>query len=344
MIEILHPDEDAARIAELRSRDFTWVDGWDTALAELRVLREFDSAATVFAGAGAVSFDEHHLDAASRYVVYPWRRTVVRLPDADLFYRLRTTRNRYLITDDEQRRWESAPVAVAGLSVGGSVLYTCALTGARTLRIADPDVLGPSNLNRLSGSVCDLGVAKSTLAARRVLELDPYVSLDVHPEGYTAENADRFLGGAAVVLEEMDDLRRKIELRVAARERRVPVVMVTDDGDGVIVDVERFDLDADYPLLHGRAEELSELSPEEFDDPSRRVELAGAIVGDDITARMRYSLGEVGRSIPSWPQLGTAATVAGAVGGMLARRIAVGDDLPSGRAYLRLGELIGVLQ
>ncbi|MFC0313691.1 ThiF family adenylyltransferase [Gordonia phosphorivorans] len=339
MIEILHPHDDAARITELRSHDLVWVDGWESALEELQTLREYGSAAAGSGGAGPISFDEADLDASSRYVVYPWRRTVVRLPDADLFYRLKTTRNRFLITDDEQRRWESSPIAVAGLSVGGSVLNTCVLTGARTLRIADPDVLGPSNLNRLSGSVCDLGVRKTTLAARRALELDPYVQLSILPGGYTAENADGFLCGAAVVVEEMDDLRRKIELRVQARERRVPVVMVTDDGDGVIVDVERFDLDPEYPLLHGRAEALSGVSPEEFDDPARRVELAGMIVGDDITARMKHSLGEVGRTIPSWPQLGTAATLAGAVGAMLARRISCGDNVSSGRAYLRLAEL-----
>ena len=63
----------------------------------------------------------------------------MRLPDAETFYRLRTARNRYLITDAEQRRWSGAVVAVAGLSVRASILHACAMTGARTLRIADPD-------------------------------------------------------------------------------------------------------------------------------------------------------------------------------------------------------------
>lgn len=342
MIEILHPAGDAARIDELAAAGYAQVDGWESALDELRVLRDFDVAAGGSVIPRPVVFDDGDLDAASRYVVYPWRAAVVRLPDSELFYRLRTTRNRYLITDAEQERWASSDIAVAGLSVGGSVLHACALTGARRFRIADPDTLGPSNLNRLSGSVCDLGTAKTTLAARRVLELDPYAQLDVFADGYSESNADRFLRGAAVVLEEMDDLRRKIELRVAARRLGVPVVMVTDDGDGVIVDVERFDVDPGYPLLHGRAEALAGLTPAEFADPARRVELAGAIVGDDVTERMRYSLGQVGQTIPSWPQLGTAATVAGAVGALFARRIACGDDVPSGRAYLRLGDLTPV--
>lgn len=340
MIEILRLPGDAQRLSQLRASGYAWVDGWQSALEELATLREFDLRSGTAAGVEPIRFDENDLDAASRYVVYPWRRTVVRLPDAGLFHRLRTTRNRYLITDSEQKLWASSTIAVAGLSVGGSVLHTCALTGARRFRIADPDTLGPSNLNRLAGSVCDLGVPKTTLAARRVLELDPYTEVETFAAGYSAASAEPFLSDVAVVLEEMDDLRRKIELRVAARKRRVPVVMVTDDGDGVMVDVERFDLDPDYPLLHGRAEVLSALSDEEFADPARRVEIAGAIVGDDVTERMRYSLGQVGQSIPSWPQLGTAATVAGAVGALMARRIVCGDDVPSGRAYVRLGELV----
>ncbi|MFT3660678.1 MAG: ThiF family adenylyltransferase [Gordonia sp. (in: high G+C Gram-positive bacteria)] len=330
MIEILHPVADRARIDAVLDAGHHLVDGWSTALDELTAL------CALAGDPGA--FDPHDLDASSRYVVYPWRRRVVRLPDAGLFLRLRTTRNRYLITDEEQDRWSSSTIAVAGLSVGGSVLHTCALTGARRFVITDPDTLGPSNLNRLSGSVCDLGEPKAVLAARRILELDPYSEITVVEGGYRPDG-EFLAGGPDVVLEEMDDLRRKLELRVEARRRGIPVVMVTDDGDGVMVDVERFDLEPDRPLLHGRVEALLAAGPESLDDPARRVEIAGAIVGDDVADRMRYSLGQVGRTIGSWPQLGTAATLAGAVGAALARRIVIGDDVPSGRAHVRLEDL-----
>lgn len=332
MITLLNP-ADRAAIDELHSLGFDFVDAWQSALPELRTLDSFDAVDRfdVVERDGAPD-----LDRLSRYAVYPWRRTVVRVPDDGLWHRLRTARNRYLITDDEQLTWASTTIAVAGLSVGGSVLAACAMTGARDFRIADPDTLGPTNLNRLAGSVCDLGVAKTTLAHRRIVEADPYARVAVF-DGYSPESADEFLCGAGILLEEMDDLAMKVDIRRRARALRVPVVMVTDDGDDVIVDVERYDLDPDYPLFHGRAPGVEQLSVDELRDPARKVSIAGAIVGADVAPRLQMALREVGRSIASWPQLGTAATLAGAVGAVTARKVVCGGGVPSGRSRVRIG-------
>jgi tRNA A37 threonylcarbamoyladenosine dehydratase len=64
------------------------------------------------------------------------------------------------------------------------------LTGARRFRLADPDTLGPTNLNRLAGSVCDFGVPKLTLAMRRTLETDPYSDIEAFEAGYGPEVAN----------------------------------------------------------------------------------------------------------------------------------------------------------
>ncbi|WP_088943656.1 ThiF family adenylyltransferase [Rhodococcus sp. 1168] len=317
MIEVLHPTEDAARIRELRrpNAGLAYVDGWATARSELIAIDSF----------GSLPFDwsdERDVDRSSRFVHIPWRSTLVRLPDSVHFYRLRTARNRFLLDDDEQTTWGSALIGIAGLSVGSSVAAVCSLTGARRFRIADPDTLGPSNLNRLQGSVCDLGVAKVTLAQRRILEIDPYSDVSGFPGGYTSADVTflRSSGGErlAVLVEEMDDLAMKLEIRLQARALRIPVVMATDNGDNVILDVERYDLDADYPPFHGRAGDLTECSESELNEPANRMRLANAIVGSDVTPRTRYSLTQVGRSLPSWPQLGTAANAAGSTAALAA--------------------------
>ncbi|CAM3094643.1 ThiF family adenylyltransferase [Skermania piniformis] len=320
MIEILHPVTDAARVAAVTdpASGFVLVDGWSVAEPELAALGLPTEPADV------------------RYIVFAWRRAVVRLPAAAAYRRLRTDRNRHLITDAEQQAWATALIGVAGLSVGASALSVCSLTGATRFRIADPDSLGPSNLNRLVGSVCDLGVGKTTLAQRRVWEADPYSEVESFPDGCTAETASAFLGGGAVerlsvLLEETDDIAMKVDLRVRARAAGIPVVMVTDNGDNAILDVERFDRDPQYPLFHGLAGDLDRMSPAQLRDPAARKQLVGAIVGAELTERTRYSLSEVGRSLVSWPQLGTAATVAGAVAALAARQIVCGGDLPSGR-------------
>jgi len=352
MIEILDPVTDRPRIDALLDPEagIRLVDAWKTALPELASLDlphlspgTTDAKASLDEYVAAV-WTEANVEAASRYVMFPWRSTIVRLPEAEVFWRLRTARNRYLIDEGEQRKWSAAFIGIAGLSVGAAVLAACSLTGARRFRLAEGDTLGPTNLNRLTGSVCDLGEPKLTLAMRRTFEGDPYSDLEAFPAGYTPGTADAFIGTGSterltVLVEEMDDLALKVDIRFKAREARVPVVMVTDNGDNAILDVERFDLDSGYPLFHGLAGDLA-TNPADLNDPVQRVNVASAIVGSKITPRTRFSLTQVGRTLPSWPQLGTAATVGGALGALAARYIACGVPLPSGRYRVDLDEIL----
>ncbi|WP_241548473.1 ThiF family adenylyltransferase [Gordonia alkanivorans] len=337
MIEILHPQEDSERIELLRTSGFTTVDAWKESFGEYGSLQALDPTMERLAGGDL----ENH----SRYVVYPWRNTVVRLPEDEVFHRLRTARNRFLITDEEQREWGAATIAVAGLSVGASLLHTCVLTGARRFRIADPDALGLTNLNRLSGSVCDIGVPKTTLARRRMLEIDPFLAVESFDSGVTEATLRSFLGcdgrsRADIILEEVDDLAMKVAIRRHARAAEIPLVMVTDDGDGVIVDVERYDLDPSYPEFHGLAGPVTSMSAAELADPANKVRIASAIVGADVSPRVNEALAEAGRTISSWPQLGSAATMAGAVGATIARQIICGEAIPSGRTRVQISAML----
>ena len=354
MIELLDPVADRPRIESLLdpATGIKLVDAWETALPELASLDlphlspgTADSKASLDQYFATVWTDTS-IEAASTYVLFPWRSTIVRLPEADLFWRLRTARNRYLIDEGEQRQWSAALIGIAGLSVGASVLAASSLTGARRFRLAEGDTLGPTNLNRLTGSVCDLGEPKLTLAMRRTFEADPYSDIQAFPAGYTPGAADAFLGNGGterltVLVEEMDHLALKVGIRVKARAAGVPVVMVTDNGDNAILDVERFDQDPGYPLFHGLAGDLAANSAD-LNDPIQRVNVASAIVGSQITPRTRFSLTQVGRTLPSWPQLGTAATAGGALGALASRYIACGVPLESGRYRVDLDEtLIG---
>lgn len=343
MIEILHPGRDGERIAALRAplSGYDFVDGWTSALPDLVALdlpRRVGDAPVrasdpeplaVLARAGGT------LDEASRYVVFPWRRTVVRLPESETFHRLRTARNRWLIDAEEQRAWSSALIGVAGLSVGASALTTCVLTGARRFRLAEHDTLAPTNLNRLPASVCDLGAPKLVLAQRRTWEIDPYCEITGFAEGYRPGTAARFLGSGGdrlgVVIEEMDDLAMKIHLRIAARAARIPVVMATDNGDGTFLDIERYDLEPGAPLFGGRAGDLAALTGADLADPARRMEIVRAIVGAGLSGRTLASLDQVGRTLPSWPQLATAVAISGALAAYGARAIVCGAPLQSGR-------------
>src|SRR5262249_28977285 len=140
-------------------------------------------------------------------------------------------------------------------SVGQSVALTMALEGVGgSFRLADFDTLGLSNLNRLRAGVHDLGVNKAVLAARQLFDLDPYLDVQIFPNGITDAHLEAFCtagGPPALLVEEWDALCAKVRRREEARHRRIPVVM--DTSDRGMIDVERFDREPGRPLFHGLA-------------------------------------------------------------------------------------------
>lgn len=281
------------------------------------------------------------LEDYGRWVYYPWAKRLVHvLPPSD-FHELRTDRNRNKLTREEQQRLAGLKVAIAGLSVGSAVALTLALEGTcGELRLADFDELDLSNLNRLRGGVHDIGVNKAVLAARAIVEQNPFAKVKVYEEGVTKENVEALLigdGGVDVLVEECDSFYMKLYLREEARAHRIPVIMETSDRG--MIDVERFDEEPERPIFHGllgdiRADDLLGLTARE------KVPYFMAIVGERMTLRMAASLVEVEQTVSGWPQLGADVTLGGASVTVAVRRLGLGKALPSGRAYVDLDELV----
>jgi hypothetical protein len=257
------------------------------------------------------------------------------------FRALRTARNRYKITAEEQERLRAATVGIVGLSAGHAIAVCLALDGiAGSLRLADFDVVELSNTNRIACGLPGLGANKALLAARRVYEIDPFLQVEVFRHGLSEETLDVFLGGGGrldLLVEECDDLWLKVRLREAARRLRIPVVMETNDRG--LLDIERFDLEPDRPILHGlvgdtTSSELAGLSLE------AKTPFVLKLVGARLSPRAAASLVEVNRSVTGWPQLGSGTTLGGAVVTDTARRILLGELRRSGRYYVDLEAII----
>jgi molybdopterin/thiamine biosynthesis adenylyltransferase len=207
------------------------------------------------------------------------------------------------------------------------------------MKLADPDEISGSNLNRIRYDFTKVGKNKCAEAAEQIWQMNPYGEVHAYPEGLNADNIDEFLTGPPkldLLLEEVDNLEMKIRLRLKARELGIPVIMVTDNGDGVIVDIERYDLEPGLELFSGAA---GKLTLEEFQKipPQEMPRLAAKIAGPKMTVpRMLLSLLEVGKTLYSWPQLGDAATLAGVVIAYLTKRIALGEKTPSGKLEVSL--------
>jgi molybdopterin/thiamine biosynthesis adenylyltransferase len=282
------------------------------------------------------------LDEPPVHVYYPWRDTVVRMLGPLAFAAVRLDRNRHLIRSDEQDRLRRQRVGIVGLSAGHSAATTIALEGlCGELRLADFDEVELSNLNRLPASVLDIGTNKAVLAARRVAELDPYLRVRVVSDGLRSDNAEEFVAGLDVLVEECDDLAMKLHVREVARRQRVAVVMETSDRG--MLDVERFDDEPDRPLLHGLLGDVDAASLASL-SVSEKVPYVLAIVDvPETSPRAAASLAEVGRTLSTWPQLGSEVTLGGAAVAAAVRRLGLGEPLPSGRTRVDLDARIASL-
>ena len=276
------------------------------------------------------------------WVHYPWSRRLVHLVREEEFIELRTSRNRYKITAEEQEALAVRIVGIVGLSVGQSVAITMAMErSCGELRLADFDRLELTNLNRLRAGVHELGLPKVILAARQIAEIDPFLPVRCFPEGITADNLDCFLledGPLSLLVEECDSLDIKVLCRERARELGIPVIM--DTSDRGMLDIERFDLEPERPLFHGWVDlpssaELAGLTAE------NKIPLILSILrGDTLSTRLRASLLEIGKSLTTWPQLASSVALGGAVAGDVCRRILLGARVPSGRFHVDVEALV----
>lgn len=281
--------------------------------------------------------EEVDLDRFGCMVFYPWSNRLVRLVDRASFIELRTARNKYKITKEEQDQLAQKTVGVIGLSVGQSVAVTMAIERVfGCLRIADFDHLELTNLNRIRTGVQNLGLSKTTAVCREIAEIDPFLKVEIFDQGITEGNIDDFLGSGVnkldVLVEECDSLDIKILARLRAREKQIPVLM--DTSDRGMVDIERFDENPQRPILHGRVdvEDVSSLRSLSYEEKIPfLLEMVGA---DQMSPRLKSSMLEVEQSLSSWPQLAGDVAMGGAVCTEFVRTLLLGGNLPSGRFYI----------
>jgi molybdopterin/thiamine biosynthesis adenylyltransferase/nitroreductase len=282
------------------------------------------------------------LAESPRWVHYPWRSSLVRILGPRAFRRLRLDRNRNKITTDEQDRLGRLRIGVVGLSVGHAIAHTLALEGlCGELRLADLDTIELSNLNRIPATLLDLGLNKAVLAARRVAELDPYCTVTIFPDGLSAGNLESFLDGLDLVIEECDSLDIKLLVREAARRRGIPVIMETSDRG--MLDVERFDLDPQRPLLHGLVDDLQPDDIAGLTTHDKVPFVLRILEPTELSDRMAASMAEIDRTVTTWPQLGGDVTLGAATVAAAVRRIGRGEPLASGRLRIDLQSLLGEL-
>lgn len=264
---------------------------------------------------------------------FPWRRSLIRYPNREDHYALRTYRNKPLISTSEQTMLHDSTVAVFGLSVGSNVVDSLVQAGiGNTLIIGDSDTISPTNLNRIRSSMFDVGLPKTTVTGRKVSEIDPYIS-QVHLSAGYRDDVDTFLAEMQpdVIIEEVDNLSVKAKLRRAAGRLAVPLVMAGDIGERSIIDIERHDEKSVKPF-NGK------ISQSDFDallagtlSVAEQEKILVKINGfRNLSPRLIDSSMRRGVDIAGFPQLGSVAATGAAMATVAIRGILTGESLASG--------------
>jgi ThiF family len=275
------------------------------------------------------------------WVYYPWSQTLVHLLDEEEFIEVRTNRNKYKITKEEQEMLRGKKVGIVGLSVGQSIALTMAMERiCGELRLADFDTAELSNLNRIRTGTNNLGLNKTVIAAREIAEIDPFIKVKIFNDGLHTGNIDDFFlndGKLDLFVEVCDGIDIKFESRFKARELQVPVIMDTNDRG--MLDVERFDLEPGRNILHGKVESFVANNAILVTDDNRMSLVKEILDFDALSPRLKLSMTEIGKTINTWPQLASSVVLGGAITTDFSRRILLNESKQSGRYYVDLDDI-----
>lgn len=127
-----------------------------------------------------------------------------------------------------------ARVAVFGIGgVGGYTVEALARSGIGTLDLIDSDRICASNINRqIIATNKTLGRYKADVAKERILEINPYASVNVHRTFYLPETAGQFdFSQYDYVVDAIDTITGKLELVQQAQRCGTPIISSMGAGN-----------------------------------------------------------------------------------------------------------------
>lgn len=111
------------------------------------------------------------------------------------------------------RAFSSATVAVCGLGgLGSNIAIALARAGIGRLILIDFDRVDITNLHRQQYKAEQIGMYKTVALAENLKEIAPYISLEIHTERITEDNAVTLLQDADIICESFDDAECKAML------------------------------------------------------------------------------------------------------------------------------------
>ncbi len=282
---------------------------------------------------------------AGNWVFFPWNGNFVHMVVEEDYFSLRTNRNKNLITKEEQLALSEFTVGFVGLSVGSDMAINMTYSGiSNSMKLAEFDTLETTNLNRLRARVDQIGGKKIDITMEKIYQVNPYANLIDFSQGINKENLDLFIKGKKnldLIFEIIDDFEMKVLLRIAAKQAKIPIIMLTNLGDNVLIDIERYDLDQELKPFNGRADHVVDLVKSGSLTKEEVHKYAIEIVGkENVPEKAQDSVKEIGNTLVGRPQLMSTVSISGGLASFLSRKIALGNSLPSGRYKFSIENII----
>ena len=129
--------------------------------------------------------------------------------------------------------WQSR-VAVFGIGgVGGYAVEALARSGIGTLDLIDDDKVCLTNINRqIYATRKTVGKHKVDVAAERIAEINPTITVNIYKTFYTPETASLFdFSQYDYVIDAIDTVTGKIELVLQAQKAGVPIISSMGAGN-----------------------------------------------------------------------------------------------------------------
>jgi molybdopterin/thiamine biosynthesis adenylyltransferase/rhodanese-related sulfurtransferase len=130
--------------------------------------------------------------------------------------------SRHLIIPDVgvagQKRLKNAKVVVVGAGgLGSPALMYLAAAGVGTLGIVEFDTVDESNLQRqIIHGQSDIGRPKAESARDTIREINPYVTVNIHPEPLSRDNAMQIFAGYDLIIDGTDNFATRYLVNDAA--------------------------------------------------------------------------------------------------------------------------------
>lgn len=152
---------------------------------------------------------------------------------------LRFDRNLGFMSFDEQDLLHKSTVAIAGAGGdGGMLAIQLARLGVQAFKLADPDPFEIENINRQA--VCTdktIGKNKAKAVADYIVSINPEAKIELYTDGINNENAEAFVDGSDLVIDETEFTLHALGIQLAriARSKNIPQMTALNIGFGAIV-------------------------------------------------------------------------------------------------------------